>query len=122
MRSNREVVLRTVSTDGTALEDASYGLRADREVVLTAVLNDDLTIRSALEELQVDPDIVLTALLSWSNDERFFCPPSCNDVVVINDGDVGDDSYSSMEGGGKMMMMDGLILVMFIEIQNVPST
>ena len=72
MRSDREVVLRAVSTDGTALKDASYGLRADWEVVLTAVSNDGLAIRSASEELHVDPDIVLAALLLWSNDERFF--------------------------------------------------
>ena len=58
----QDVVLRTVSKFGDALEYASEELRANREVVLAAVKQDGYALEHASKELRDDLDVVLEAV------------------------------------------------------------
>jgi hypothetical protein len=65
LKDNKEVVIVSVSNDGSALDFASAKLKDDKEVVFAAVTATGRALRFASERLQDEKDIVLAAI---SND------------------------------------------------------
>ena len=62
MCDDREEVLKRVTKDGNALDDASENLKGDREIVMQAVLQDGRALQFASEELKGDREIVMQAI------------------------------------------------------------
>lgn len=59
--ADRDIVLRTVSQDGRALDFAAENLRSDRQTVLKAIAKHRPALRHAAKHLRNDPDFVLEA-------------------------------------------------------------
>lgn len=57
----KDDVLRAVSLDGHALENASEALRGDKDVVLAAVKQKGWALEYASPALRNDPEVVLAA-------------------------------------------------------------
>src|SRR5574343_378938 len=58
----KDDVLRAVSLDGHALENASEALRGDKDVVLAAVKQKGWALEYASPALRNDPEVVLAAV------------------------------------------------------------
>lgn len=63
MRSDRQLVLHSVSHNGDSLQHVSDALKSDRIVVRAAVLNDAASLRFASSKLRADREIVSLAVM-----------------------------------------------------------
>ena len=62
MRADREVVMKAVAKDGTALGHAAEELRGDREVVMKAICQNGLSVLDATDCIKGDEEVMQAAL------------------------------------------------------------
>eukprot|EP00971_Amphidinium_carterae_P245897 4883863-Amphidinium_carterae.1 len=84
-RSDEEIVLAAVSTNGRALQYASEGLRADRRIVQAAIAQDGRALEHASDSLKGDREIVLAAVTQSGESLKFakasLAQPGCPVVL-----------------------------------------
>jgi len=98
LKSDHELVLAAVRSEGLSLQHASEQLRADREVVLAAVAQFGCALRFADDALKADRQVVLTAV---SADELSF-----NSRVNFRLAKEGDGTEHALQYASAAMWVD----------------
>ena len=83
LRSDKEVVLLSVSKNPLSLQDASPHLQADHEIVIQAVRRDPYSLHFASPTLQANKTVVLQAVRRSSSAMQYASPTLANDVSFM---------------------------------------
>jgi hypothetical protein len=84
LRSDREIMMMAVSSDGSVLQFASDELKADREIVKTACSRDGCALEFASLSLRADRDIVKAACAKNGCALEFASSELQNDKVIAS--------------------------------------
>ena len=120
-RLNREIALRAIKQDGTALKFVSDELKKDREIVLAAVKQEGYSLRYASNELKQDYDIVLAAVQHNGFSLQFASDELKNDrgivmAAVNSDGVYQEDEYAVLQFASNKLRNDREIVLAAVQV------